>query len=105
MNGIDLIRKERKRQIEEEGFTPEHDDCNARGNLAEAACYYAHPLRHVAESMFPVSWGLKWANRGRKGRVQQLAISGALIAAEIDRELRIGGKKVGGGLISEETNE
>ena len=35
--GIELIAEERKRQIEEEGWTAEHDDQQTDGEIAEAA--------------------------------------------------------------------
>lgn len=36
-SGIDLIAAERQRQIEEEGWTPDHDDQHTNGELALAA--------------------------------------------------------------------
>lgn len=38
--GIELIAEERKRQIDEEKWTPEHDDKHTRGELAQAADSY-----------------------------------------------------------------
>ena len=43
MKGIELISEERKRQIEEEGWTSEHDTQHDDESLALAACYYALP--------------------------------------------------------------
>ena len=37
MSGIERIAKERQRQIEQEGWTPEHDDHHAEGEMAAAA--------------------------------------------------------------------
>ena len=55
MNGIDLIMTERIRQIEQEGWTAEHDDATEEdGDLAAAAASAAiakipEPLaRHIA---------------------------------------------------------
>lgn len=45
MTGVDLIAAERKRQIEVEGWTPEHDDKYDAGELAWAAVCYAAPGR------------------------------------------------------------
>lgn len=34
--GIEAIAAERQRQIEKEGWTPEHDDTHGAGEMAEA---------------------------------------------------------------------
>jgi hypothetical protein len=103
-NGIDLIAEERQRQIEEEGWTPEHDDQHTNNELAfAAACYAASPLaiyKHLGISseetganghsfveLWP--WSFEWDKRDKHGRIKQLKIAGALIAAEIDRLNRI----------------
>ena len=39
--GAELIAAERQRQVEQEGWTPEHDDEHADGALAQAAGCYA----------------------------------------------------------------
>src|SRR5690242_14227731 len=41
MRGVELIRVERIRQIEEEGWTAEHDENHQEGELARAAAAYA----------------------------------------------------------------
>ncbi len=41
MNGAERIAAERKRQIEVEGWTPEHDRQHSSGDLARAASCYA----------------------------------------------------------------
>ena len=92
--GIQLIADERNRQIEEEGWTAEHDARHKSDELAIAAACYA-----VAETRANVTvascltlhhqkdaW--PWNNfdkRRQHNRLRQLAIAGALIAAEIDR--------------------
>lgn len=43
MSGIDLIAAERHRQIDKEGWTPEHDDEHEGEELALAAACYAMP--------------------------------------------------------------
>ena len=43
--GIELISKERQRQIEEEGWTPEHDNQHTEGELALVAALYATPIK------------------------------------------------------------
>lgn len=40
---VDVLN-ERKRQIEAEGWTPEHDDTHNQGDLALAAAVYASPV-------------------------------------------------------------
>jgi len=42
--GAELIAKERTRQIDQEGWTIEHDDEHGDGDLAMAACCYAAPV-------------------------------------------------------------
>jgi hypothetical protein len=110
MTGIERIAAERRRQIEVEGWTPEHDRQHVDGELAMAACCYAAPVDiralvsarvacHCREAgcghgMFPVRrwvdpwpWSPRWDKRALKkhSRIRRLEIAGALIAAEIDR--------------------
>ena len=77
---IDEIAAERKRQIEVEGWTVEHDDKHSDGSLAMAATCYAtvYPL---AGSYWP--WDIKWWKP--KDRRRDLIRAGALIVAEIER--------------------
>ena len=42
-SGIERIAAERQRQIEQEGWTAEHDDGHVNGELAMAAALYATP--------------------------------------------------------------
>ncbi len=101
MNGLELIAAERQRQIEEEGWTPEHDAGHSEGELAEAAACYAMPERArlipvedetdlttgettgIAECLWP--WVRTWWKPTPDNRIRELAKAGALIAAEIDR--------------------
>jgi len=96
--GIELITEERKRQIEKEGWTPEHDDLHDRGQLADAGAYYA--LTEETIDFVNDSWGndrclhiwpfnLNWLKRTPENRIKELSKAGALIAAEIDRINRI----------------
>lgn len=109
-SGTELIAAERLRQIDAEGWTPEHDDHHAKGELAWAATCYAAPEAIVriyqeqdADGVAGlVSWAEPWprawtpnAIRGVPGyvpwhrpgadRITELVKAGALIAAEIDR--------------------
>lgn len=92
LSGVELIAGERKRQIEKEGWSEQHDDSHCNGELADAAAYHAatapayrHWRGQQFESIWPEGWDSKWDHRKKSDRVRQLAIAGALIAAEIDR--------------------
>lgn len=100
MTGIDDIAAERRRQIESEGWTPEHDDEHATGELARAAiCYIKAALADRADravmdtfqdksgTPFSVFSGWPWDDAWwkPKSRRRDLVRAGALIAAEIDR--------------------
>lgn len=45
LSGAELIAKERQRQIDKEGYTPEHDSHHIEGELAYAAICYANPRK------------------------------------------------------------
>lgn len=112
MTGAERIANERKRQIAVECWTPEHDDEHIDDELAWAAVCYAAPqpvyikdesARDRVEFVdpFPPSWDDEWDKRPRSSRTEQLKQptraqrirmlekAGALIAAEIDRLLRL----------------
>ena len=83
MTGIELIAQERKEQIEKHGRTIAQDKQHNRRNeliLGTIA------LLEDKEDLFPFKWDrIVCRHMFLKGRVEQLAIAGALIAAEIDR--------------------
>lgn len=86
--GIELIAEERQRQIEEEGWTLEHDKQWKHGELAEAAACYASLLDRPSTDIeevwpFDMTW---W--KPSQDRIRELQKAGALIAAEIDRLLK-----------------
>jgi hypothetical protein len=107
MTGIELIAEERARQIEKEGWTPEHDDEHTDESLALVAALYATPIPlfeqqgdqsyFVFADPWPESWDNGWDKRPideftynqrkptAEERLRLLAKAGALIAAEIDR--------------------
>lgn len=104
VGGVQVILSERIRQMEVEGWTPEHDEQHADGSLAKAAACYAvaEELREAGRprlpGFWPMSWDEEWFKPTPDDRIRELAKAGALIAAEIDRLLRekrkIGGKQV-----------
>ena len=105
LTGVALIAAERQRQIEGEGFDAKRDDAYINGEmLLVAACYTASACGiAVAEvltdsegqvdvhDLWPESWDKKsWDKRDTHTRLQQLAMAGALIAADMDRLIRLG---------------
>jgi hypothetical protein len=84
-SGVDLIAKERQRQIEKEGWTPEHDDTHTLRELARAAICYATP--HIKTQTPPrPMW--PWHDdfwKPSDDPIRNLVKAGALIVAEIDR--------------------
>lgn len=95
--GVEMITRERNRQIVTERWSTAHDDEHTDHSLAiVAACYAANgtPADVVVEDpndqdnavdAWPAGWDEKWDKRAKHPRIRQLAIAGALIAAEIDR--------------------
>jgi hypothetical protein len=97
-SGVGLIERERLRQIKKEGWRAEHDDEHDMRELALAALSYvdahANPDEYAEDNgKLPGSrndwpWDEKWW-KPSKDPVRNLVKAGALIAAEIDRLLRI----------------
>jgi hypothetical protein len=95
MSGVELIAAERQRQVEREGWTPEHDDTHDDGELARAAACYADPHGFHDPlgapggwlgKRIPARWPWDWSYwKPGATRVRALVKAGALIAAEIDR--------------------
>jgi hypothetical protein len=96
MTGIERIAAERKRQIDEEGWTAEHDDKLVLKDLALAAVCYAVPdsYRELLgdKKIWIWPWAKKWWKPTPGNRIRELEKAGALIAAEIDRLQRLEGK-------------
>jgi hypothetical protein len=91
MTGIERIAAERKRH-EEKGYTAEFDDQWEFGQLAEAAATYAsRPYRDGAiVNWRRLHWPWDfWTFNPEEDRIRELVKAGSLIAAEIDRLLRI----------------
>jgi len=99
--GIELIADERRRQVEQEGWTPEHDDQWTGGHLSHAASCYADAATFqvrdpeattedlVAQMLDNWPWDEEWA-KPSDDPVRNLVKAGALIAAETDRLQRMG---------------
>lgn len=87
------VFNERQRQINAEGWTPEHDDIHTVGELARAASCYAlpnhttHRNEHVT-ALWP--WGSSWWKPSDDPR-RNLVKAAALILAEIERLDRAAG--------------
>jgi len=107
--GAERIVQERQRQIAKEGWSEAHDDEHGDASLAWAAVCYAapaevfvrRPLDEGGEYIdaWPESWDTTWDKRpaptsresvNAARRIRALEKAGALIAAEIDRLLRLG---------------
>ena len=105
MTGVERIAQERIRQINEEGWSSEHDDGHPGGAMARAAACYAAPVsvysltQGAAGFHFTDLW--PWESRGESTtrtrlvsraaidtRIRELEKAGALCAAEIDRLIR-----------------
>ena len=89
------VAAERRRQIEAEGWTPEHDDEHSVGELAKAAACYAlvsagfNPDATI--NVWP--WHRLWWKPSDKRR--NLVKAGALILAEIERLDRMAERQEG----------
>jgi hypothetical protein len=91
-SGIGLIATERKRQISEEGYRPEHDVGRAQDLMAAAECYlqigrYGIDAWHLPDGTPTPPGGWPWSAdyyRPSEDRTRNLEKAGALIAAAID---------------------
>lgn len=96
MSVIDEIAAERRRQMEVEGWSAEHDDEHKRGEMARAAaCYaYANGFPDYGRSAYSANpppmiwpWDKKWWKPKTPRR--DLIRAAALIVAEIERLDRV----------------
>lgn len=86
------VAAERRRQIEAEGWAPEHDDEHGTGGMAIAAACYALADHQRALEVQTLRIGVLWAWTGwsdawfkPKDARSNLVRAGALIVAEIER--------------------
>ena len=92
MTGAERIAAERQRQIDREGWTPEHDDEHTGMELTYAARCYAEVAAWAAGPGIGPSREWPFDNESWKpsgDRIRDLERAGALIAAEIDRLQRV----------------
>lgn len=92
--GVGLIAAERERQREVARYTDAHDDAENNYELSRAACCYAQvghggPYSHPNHLEPPDSWPWGDGWKPSADQVRNLTKAGALIAAEIDRLLRM----------------
>lgn len=89
-NVIEEVADERRRQVEEEGFTPEKDDAHNDGDLARAGAAYAMAGLSVgiAGGLWP--WLASWFKPGDRRRNLIKAL--ALLVAEVEKMDRASGK-------------
>lgn len=95
MSAIDDIAAERKRQVEKECWSLEHDDAHSFGEMARAAACYAIPQSMLdyrvqnpgAGSVFNLIWPPQWGHEWwkPKDRRRNLVRAAALLVAEIER--------------------
>jgi hypothetical protein len=98
--GIELIAEERARHYLPiaqggEGWTPEHDDMHAKGEMAQAAIHYAElavmqiSFPNLRPPLAPIfwPWDEKWWKP--KDQISNLKRAAALLASEIDRLQRL----------------
>ena len=92
-NFLELVAKERARQINDEGYKREHDDEHTDGSLADAAACYAANHQYIWKQAPEVPdelwllwpWDIDFLKKEKHPRKKQLIISAALLMAEYDR--------------------
>ncbi|MDE1711883.1 hypothetical protein PWG14_03725 (plasmid) [Chromobacterium amazonense] len=86
---IEEIAAERRRQIEVEGWTPEHDALHCRFTLSTAAgCYAMHAHRPANDPPSAWPWDKTWWKPSADLRRNWIKAA-ALLVAEIEREDRM----------------
>lgn len=86
-SGIDLIVRERVRQIAIKGFSNAHDDQFINDELAQVAACYTLPEknRQATSGLWPGNWNTSKWKPSPDHRIAELVRAGSLIVAEIDR--------------------
>lgn len=95
--GAELIAQERRRQVFEKRYDPEHDDEHGDGSLLHAGILLACDVAGLEVfGVDPPDLGGPWPDalclhvreKHADDEVRRLTIAGAMIAAEIDRLIR-----------------
>lgn len=89
MSGIEIIDAERKRQVEEEGWSYEHDDGHDHNQLVDAGDAYLRFSKAGRDQEVPRFW--PWDSSWWKpssDEVRNLGKAGALYQAELERITR-----------------
>ena len=95
MSGIQRMANERKRQLNEKGWSFKHDSQHTDGELVIAAAVAAlestdaNVINADGETLTDC-WDIVAKHPGAGEYCRRLEIAGALIAAEIDRMERLG---------------
>lgn len=79
------VLQERRRQIEVEHWSPEHDDEHDDGALARAAICYADVGNSLTQEQHDAMWPWSTISWRPKDRRQNLVRAAALLLAEIER--------------------
>lgn len=93
--GIELIAAERERQITAEGWSAAHDDWHTNRELVDASVAYLFADDGDPIKSHPGVW--PWDDESWKpseNPLRNLAKAGALIAAEMDRLMRLDSQNV-----------
>lgn len=93
---LDELADERRRQIEHEGYTLEHDD-GQLGQLAMAAAGHALASIGAAPAIVAAVWPFEGMQPAPKLPRRHLVIAGALIVAELERRDRRAALESAGG--------
>ena len=93
------VLAERRRQVEAEGWTPEHDDRHFNGEMAVAAACYADPVTGYLDPRISVPRRWPWLRSWwkPKDRRSNLVRAAALLLAEIERIDRAAARATKGG--------
>lgn len=89
MNGIQLIKDERNRQVEKEGWTDYHDDKHNKHELEDAGDAYLANAFAGRRAPMPKYW--PWESvwwKPDRDPIRNFQKAGALYLAEIDRNKR-----------------
>lgn len=81
--GIELIAEERRRQIEVEGYTAEHDAHESINRMV--ACAISYAMYDIDKQEADAWWSWDMQHYKPKDRLRNLQSAGALIAAAIDK--------------------